>query len=138
MTVKNQKNNRCYLRRRSKLFNIKAGYSRPIAGVVKTIKNVSFCYAASKKEQMFDFSVLLKMFVVYYKAVSKQLFLRFVPVLSVNFPKILPHTKNMLLFTCVHSNWQKSMKIACGDGIFALWPSLPYGQRGKRTDLPEQ
>ena len=65
------------------MFNIKAGYSRPIAGVVKTIKNVSFCYAASKKEQMFDFSVLLKMFVVYYKAVSKQLFLRFVPVLSI-------------------------------------------------------
>ena len=43
-----------------------------------------------------------------------------------------------LLFTCVHSNWQKSMKIACGDGIFALWPSLSHGQRGKRTDLPEQ
>jgi len=43
-----------------------------------------------------------------------------------------------LLFTCVHSNWQKSMKIACGDGIFALWLSLSYGQRGKRADLPEQ
>lgn len=54
-----------------KLFNIKAGYSRPIAGVVKTIKNVSFCCAASKKEQMFDFSVLLKMFVVYYKRMSE-------------------------------------------------------------------
>ncbi len=55
------------------MFNIKAGYSRPIAGVVKTIKNVSFCYAASKKEQMFDFSVLLKMFVVYYKRMSELL-----------------------------------------------------------------
>ena len=43
-----------------------------------------------------------------------------------------------LLFTYVHSNWQKSMKIACGDGIFALWPSLSHGQRGKRADLPEQ
>ena len=42
-----------------------------------------------------------------------------------------------LLFTCVHSNWQKSMKIACGDGIFALWLSLSYGQCGKRADLPE-
>ncbi len=28
-----------------------------------------------------------------------------------------------LLFTCVHSNWQKSMKIACGDGIFARKPN---------------
>ena len=58
------------------MFNIKAGYSRPIAGVVKTIKNVSFCYAASKKEQMFDFSVLLKMFVVYYKAMFKVFFMQ--------------------------------------------------------------
>ena len=28
-----------------------------------------------------------------------------------------------LLFTCVHSSWQKSMKIACGDGIFARKPN---------------
>ena len=46
--------------------------------------------------------------------------------------------EDLLLFTCVHSNWQKSMKIACGDGIFALWLSLSYGQCGKRADLPEQ
>ena len=38
----------------------------------------------------------------------------------------------------VHSNWKKSIKIARGHGIFALWPSLSYGQRGKGADLPEQ
>ena len=36
-----------------------------------------------------------------------------------------------LLFTCVHSNRQKSMKIACGDGIFARLPRLSYGQRSR-------
>ena len=38
----------------------------------------------------------------------------------------------------VHSNKQKSMKIAFVDGIFAHWPSLTYGQRSKCADLCEQ
>ncbi len=38
----------------------------------------------------------------------------------------------------VHSNQQKSMKIACGDGIFACPPRLSYGQRSQCADLPEQ
>ena len=40
--------------------------------------------------------------------------------------------------TQVHSNRQKSMKIAFVDGIFAHWPSLTYGQRSKCADLCEQ
>ena len=40
--------------------------------------------------------------------------------------------------THVHSNRQKSMKIAFVDGIFAHWPSLTYGQRSKCADLCEQ
>ncbi len=38
----------------------------------------------------------------------------------------------------VHSNRQKSMKIAFVDGIFAHWPILTYGQRNKCADLREQ
>ena len=48
--------------------------------------------------------------------------------------------KSLYLFTkcyCshVHSNRQKSMKIAFVDGIFAHWLSLTYGQRSKCADL---
>ena len=35
----------------------------------------------------------------------------------------------------LHSHEQKSMKIACGNGIFACHPVFSYGQRSKCADL---
>ena len=35
----------------------------------------------------------------------------------------------------LHSHEQKSMKIACGNGIFACHPMFSYGQRSKCADL---
>ena len=35
----------------------------------------------------------------------------------------------------LHSHEQKSMKIACGNGIFAYPPMFSYGQRSKCADL---